>query len=242
MWSEWRTYPLNLRTDDCLQIYVSSTVVNTALSRDGVEYVSCYMMKGHPMPASFPLSAPVELVVAKAEEGLAWGRSSSVLTHQWYGLKETENKKKKRSSFSSAYSTTPAGKDQHLWLSDLHHDVHGLRLRRALFPLTSWVGEQESVYWLAATEVRPPKSTVLAAKSTLVRKQQSTKSTARPGVSNSQGPALTAAEDWPLMHWSQVCDRSQISSTQCLLFSCIEWLKMKFTVAIRCCSPKLHSH
>lgn len=154
MWSEWRTYPLNLRTDDCLQIYVSSTVVNTALSRDEVEYVSCYTMKGHPMPASFPLSAPVELVVAKAEEGLEWGRSSSVLTHQWYGLKETE--KQKRSSFSLAYSTMPAGKDQHLWLSDLHHDVHGLRLRKALFPLTSWVGEQESVYWLAATQVRSP--------------------------------------------------------------------------------------
>lgn len=192
------------------------------------------------MPASFPLSAPVELVVAKAEEGLEWGHSSSVLTHQWYGLKDTEKKKGPGSPWHT--QTMPVGKGQHLWLSDLHHDAHGLRLRRALLPLPSWVGEQESVYWLAATQVIPPKSTVLAAKCTLVRKQQSTKSTARPGASNSQGPALTMAEDWPLMHWSQVCDRSLISSTQCLLFSSIEWVKMKFTVAIKCWSHKLHSH
>lgn len=41
----------------------------------------------HPMPASFPFNVPLKFVVTKSEGGLEL-RCSSLLPHQWTGLKE----------------------------------------------------------------------------------------------------------------------------------------------------------
>lgn len=84
------------------------------------------------------------------------------------------------------------------------HDAHDLRFWRAVFPLTPWVRIRGCIYWLAAVQVEPLPLPPPKAQSwqhcTFARRQQNTRSTARPG-----------AEDQPLMHWSQVCDKSLIS-------------------------------
>lgn len=126
------------------------------------------------------------------------------------------------------------------------------KITESLVPLDylSWSTE---VYLLISSHegealLPTKKSTVLAANCKLVREQQSTRSTARPGASNNQesamdkGPALTTAEDWPPMYWSQLCDMRLISSTQYALLSCVEWVKTRPTMAIRCWSPKPNSH
>lgn len=98
------------------------------------------------------------------------------------------------------------GKGQPLWLSDLHHDAHGLK---NLVTLDFLSRVQECIYWFEAMQVRHPplESTILAANCTHVREQQSTRSTPRPGASNGQGPAMAEDEQRPTngqpWHWQR---------------------------------------
>lgn len=194
----------------------------------------------HPIPASFPLSAPVELEVVKAEGGVEWG------IHLWSSLTSGLALKRQKKGGSICLVACLShvfriGSTSLVVRSSSGQDAHDLRFWRASFPLTSWVRIQECTHWLAVRQmITPPPQ------------KHSSGSIARLSENNrileaqqGQGPALTTAEDQPLMHWSQVCDKSLISSTQYALFACVKWGKMRLTRTIPCWCPNHtppHSH
>lgn len=194
----------------------------------------------HPIPASFPLSAPVELEVVKAEGGLEWGHSSPVLPHQWPGLKETKE----------GGLHLPLGMfESCLWdrvnLSACQIFIRTWcsrpKILKSLIPL-DFLSQNTGMHSLIGCQAGDYPSPQKHSSGSIAHLSENNRILE---AQQGQGPALTTAEDQPLMHWSQVCDRSLISSTQNALFACVKWVKTRLTRTIRCWCPNHtppHSH